>query len=145
MICDCASRSNNLNHIANEGIIDLLLPLIGDPELAIRSNAACCFSRMANHSADLAVQLINRNVPEQILRELVMERNNNVHYKRAVMQALKGMAKHNEETAKRIVDCGGLSAFLICLEDPDVRVSATFTNRISSRLFESLFLFAYFS
>lgn len=122
MICDCASRSNNLNHIANEGIIDLLLPLIGDPELAIRLNAVCCFSRMVNHSADLAVHLIDRHVPELILRELVMERNNNVHYKRAVMQALKGIAKHSEETAKRVVDCGGLSAFLICLEDTDVRV-----------------------
>lgn len=125
MICDCVSRPNNLNYIANEGIIDLLLPLIGDPELAIRSNAVCCFSRMANQSDKIAVQLINRNVPELILRELVMDRNNNVHYKRAVMQALKGIAKHSNETAKRIVDCGGLSAFLICLEDTDVRVCFT--------------------
>lgn len=85
---------------------------------------------MANHSAEIAVQLINRQVPEQILRELVMDRNNNVHYKRAVMQALKGIAKHSLETAKQIVDCGGLSAFLICLEDPDVMVYILLSKRI---------------
>lgn len=143
VICDCAGRSVNLSHIANEGILELLLPLIGDPELAIRSNAVCCFSRMANHSPIHAAQLLNRHVPELMLRELVMERNNNVHYKRAIMQALKNIAKHSETSAKRIVECGGLSAFLICLEDPDIRVR-NFTNRMIGHIFcKAVFIFKF--
>lgn len=102
-----------------------MLPLISDPELAVRTNAVCCFSRMSNHSATVAAQLIDRNVPEIMLRELIMERNKNVHFRRAIMQALKGMAKHSAVMAARIVDCGGLSAFLICLEDSDVLVYLT--------------------
>lgn len=96
------------------------MPLLTDPELAIRSNAVCCLSRMANHSDQVARQLIDRKVPETILRELINERNNNLHYRRAVLQALKAMAKHSPETATLIVECGGLSALLICLEEKDV-------------------------
>lgn len=120
IIGECASRSQNIPYMENEGVIELLQPLLTDPELAIRSNAVCCLSRMANHSAQVARQLIARKVPETMLRELINERNNNLHYRRAVLQALKAMAKHSPETANLIVDCGGLSALLICLEEKDV-------------------------
>lgn len=107
----------------NEGIVELLQPLLTDPELAIRSNAVCCLSRMANHSLRVASDMIARKVPEILLRELISDRNNHLHYRRAVLQALKAMSKHSSETAGQIVECGGLSACLICLEEPDVLVS----------------------
>lgn len=104
----------------NEGVIELLQPLLTDPEMAIRSNSVCCLSRMANHSARVANELIERRIPETMLRELIVERNNNLHYRRAVLQALKAISKHSEETAAQIVECGGLSACLVCMEEQDV-------------------------
>lgn len=119
VIGECASRPQNIPFMQNEGIVELLYPLLTDPEMAVRSNSVCCLSRMSNHSAKVAAELIERKVPEIMLRELILERNNNMHYRRAVMQALKAISKHSEDTAARIVECGGLSACLVCLEDQD--------------------------
>lgn len=77
---------------------------------------------MANHSAKVATELVQRKVPDIMLQELIMDRNNSAHFRRAVMQSLKGIAKHSLELAAHIVESGGLSAFLICLEDNDAMV-----------------------
>lgn len=42
------------------------------------------------------------------------------HYKRVVIQTLKRIAKHSAELAQHVVECGGLSAFLICIEEQDI-------------------------
>lgn len=120
VIGDCASRTQNIAYMLNEGVIELLRPLLTDAELPIRTNSVCCLSRMANHSAAAAAAIVELNVPETILSELNAERNQNALYRRAVLQALKSVAKHTPELAAHIVKCGGLSAFLVCLQDPDV-------------------------
>lgn len=53
-------------------------PLLCDPELVIRSNAVCFFGRMANHSDTVAAELLERQIPQIMLRELLLDRNNNV-------------------------------------------------------------------
>lgn len=53
-------------------------PLLCDPELVIRSNAVCFFGRMANHSVAVATELLERQIPQIMLRELLMDRNDNV-------------------------------------------------------------------
>lgn len=120
VIGECASRPQNIAYMLNEGVVELLLPLLTDNELPIRSNSVCCLSRMANHSAAVAAVLVERNVPETMLSELNAERNQNGLYRRAVLQALKSISKHSPALATNIVECGGLSAFLVCLQDPDV-------------------------
>lgn len=78
---------------------------------------------MANNSIKTATILVEKSAPQLMLRELIDERNNHILLKRAILQSLKSMAKHTPELANQIVQCGGLSAFLVCLEEQDVMVS----------------------
>lgn len=54
-------------------------PLLCDPELVIRSNAVCFFGRIANHSDSVAAELLERQIPQIMLRELLLDRNDNVN------------------------------------------------------------------
>lgn len=56
----------------------MIYPLLCDSEMAIRTNAVCCISRMANRSESIARKLVDLRVPEIILKELSLDRNNNV-------------------------------------------------------------------
>lgn len=78
---------------------------------------------MASNSIKIATTLVEKSAPQYMLRELIDERNNHILVKRAILQSLKSMAKHTPELANQIVQCGGLSAFLVCLEEQDVMVS----------------------
>lgn len=53
-------------------------PLLCDPELVIRSNSVCFFGRMANHSVAVANELLERQIPQIMMRELLLDRNDNV-------------------------------------------------------------------
>lgn len=70
----------------------------------------------------IAIELCKRKIPQIMLHELVLNRNNSAHFRRAVMQTLKGISKHSPELAGQIVEFGGLEAFMVCLEDTDAMV-----------------------
>lgn len=61
-------------------ILDLIIPLMDDPQLNVRINSINCLSRMANYVCSVAENLIERNVPQLMLRQFIMERNDNVSY-----------------------------------------------------------------
>lgn len=122
-IAEYALKPANVTFLEQNGAIDLILPLITDRELSVRLSATCCLGRMANHSLKCATTLVEKSAPQFMLRELVDDRNNHILLKRAILQSLKSIAKHTPELANQIVQCGGLSAFLICLEEQDVMVN----------------------
>lgn len=122
MIGNEANSPEAICFMEGNGVTDLLIPLVEDLQLNVRCNAINCLSRMANLSQHVAEQLIERNIPQLILRQFVQERNNSAFFKRVVMQALTRIAKHSTNNAVAVSEAGGLSSFLCSIEDQNVSV-----------------------
>lgn len=66
--CEIIANEANSNEavifMESQGILELLIPLVGDIQLNVRCNVLNCLSRMANCSHRIADLLIERNIPQ---------------------------------------------------------------------------------
>lgn len=65
-----STNTENINFMLEQGALDLLIPLVQDPFIAVQQNAITCISRMANTSARVASLLIEQRVHAVLVKLL---------------------------------------------------------------------------
>lgn len=73
-----ATSADSIGFMEAQGVVDMLIPLIEDPQLNVRINSINCLGRMSNLVQRIADTLIERNVPQSMLRQFIMDTNDSV-------------------------------------------------------------------
>ena len=73
-----ATNAETTSILTNQGVLELMCPLVCDPHMTVRMNAINCLSRMSNYSEEVAGWLIVKNVHHALLQGLMEDRNNSV-------------------------------------------------------------------
>ncbi|KAJ9600980.1 hypothetical protein L9F63_000818 [Diploptera punctata] len=115
-VADLATRVQNIEHLVNAGVLDLLRPLLSDVVPSIQQTAAVALGRMANHDGKIAQAIVSRDILPQLLQSISKQ---NKFYKRAALFVLRAVSQHSPEMAQVVVQSGGLEAMVVCLEDFD--------------------------
>ena len=143
-VSELASRPQNIESLQNNGVMQLLRPLLLDIVPTVQQTAAMALGRLANYNDDLAEAVVKGDILPQLVYSLAEQNvSTRTHtlvghhlmggvvfvqrfYKKAASFVLRAVAKHSPELAQSVVDCGALDALVICLEefDPGVKESA---------------------
>lgn len=79
-IADLSSKPANIDPLYRSNILKQLAPLLLDPTISVKNNAALTLGRMANHSAELAEAVVTNGVLPQLVISLTEQ---NAYYKKA--------------------------------------------------------------
>eukprot|EP00750_Incisomonas_marina_P008660 INCI15576.1.p1 GENE.INCI15576.1~~INCI15576.1.p1 ORF type:complete len:508 (-),score=108.71 INCI15576.1:1555-3078(-) len=122
-VAELATRPQNIDALQGAGVMRLLRPLLLDVVPSIQQSAAMALGRLANHSDDLAEDVVANEILPQLVYSLG---DQNRFYKKAATYVLRSVAKHSPELAQAVVDSGALYSLTTCLEDfdPGVKESA---------------------
>lgn len=122
-VAELAVRPQNIDALQDAGVMRLLRPLLLDIVPSIQQSAAMALGRLANHSDDLAEDVVANEILPQLVYSLSEQ---NRFYKKAAAFVLRSVAKHSPELATAVVDSGALEALVLCLEefDPQVKEGA---------------------
>lgn len=122
-IVELSNHARNIKQLQEEGVMELLRPLLIDRESGVQRNAALALGKLASHNKKLAEGVITGEILPQLVYSLS---NQNKHFKRSAAFVLKSVAKHGERFAQAVVDSGAITALVDCLDetDPGVREAA---------------------
>jgi 3-methyladenine DNA glycosylase AlkD len=118
-VAELAVRPQNIDALQDAGVMRLLRPLLLDIVPSIQQSAALALGRLANHSDDLAEDVVANEILPQLVYSLSEQ---NRFYKKAAAFVLRSVAKHSPELANAVVDSGALEALVLCLEEFDPMV-----------------------
>ncbi|XP_067119744.1 sperm-associated antigen 6-like [Centruroides vittatus] len=137
--CDFSQKAELSDPLREDGIVLLLLPLLLDPSPVIQRLTTVSLGRLANNNADIADDLIKKNVIPLMVDRLLQDKRNTNNtpspyqlYKRAAAFVLRAIAKHCPEFAQAIVDVEGLNALEICLQESDSMVKESAAYAIAN-------------
>lgn len=110
---------------AHELIIPLLRPLLLDASIPVQLAAAVAVGRLANHSQELASNIVSMDVLPHIV--FALNESKNKFFRKSAAFALRCIAKHDGDLAKQVVDARAIDTLTCCLSDGDagVRESAS--------------------
>jgi len=122
-VAELATRPQKIEELQSAGVMQLLRPLLLDIVPSIQQSAALALGRLANHSDDLAEDVVANEILPQLVYSLGEQ---NRFYKKAACFVLRAVAKHSPELAKSVVESGALEPLVACLEefDPAVKEGA---------------------
>jgi len=100
-----------------ENVIYTLKGLLTDVSVSIQQNAAIAVGKLASHSVEIA-ELLDK---EDVLRTLIYVNIERPHryLKRATLNSLRSIVKHNAALARSVVEMGGLEFIVGCMEEFD--------------------------
>lgn len=136
-VADLANRPQNIEIMQSAGVLSLLRPLMLDVVPSVQQTAALALGRLADHSDDLALAVVQADILPPLITSLDSQ---NRFYKKAAALVLRAVAKHSPELAEAVVSSGGASALVLCLEDfdPGVKEAAAWALGCIARHNESL-------
>lgn len=101
------------------GVMELLRPLLLDPETSVQQAAALALGRLANYSEELAERIVTSEILPQLVQSLS---NDNKYYRRSAAFVLRSVAKHNARLAQAVVESGAIVSLVDCLSQFDYGV-----------------------
>ncbi|XP_050528700.1 sperm-associated antigen 6-like [Daktulosphaira vitifoliae] len=130
-LADLASREAHVECLRINLVIQLVSPLVTDPNPTIRTNLILLFSRMVGHSEASAKDILKSpHTITQIFECIIKE---NKYYKKNSMDFIKNICKHSSSIAIPVITkYGGVSAIMICMDDFDLLVRESALQAISS-------------
>lgn len=122
-VAEMAKAVQNVEALQQAGAMQLLRPLLLDSVPSIQQSAALALGRLANHSEDLAQEVVSNQVLPQLVHSLA---NQSRYYKKSASFCVRAVSRHSAALALAVVDCGALEPLVSCLEDfdPCVKESA---------------------
>jgi len=116
-IADLAGRPECVEQLMQENVIYTLKGLLTDVSVSIQQNAAIAVGKLASHSVEIA-ELLDK---EDVLRTLIYVNIERPHryLKRATLNSLRSIVKHNAALARSVVEMGGLEFIVGCMEEFD--------------------------
>lgn len=95
-VSDLAIRATNVQCLISAKAIAILSSLLKDTNNSVVQLATLGLARLAGHSEKVALSIVNADIVQVMLQSAD---NHLVHYKRAVLLALRSIAKHGTQLA----------------------------------------------
>eukprot|EP00366_Plasmodium_knowlesi_P001815 XP_002259312.1 pf16 protein, putative [Plasmodium knowlesi strain H] len=129
-IYDMCLKAHNMEIIINTDIIILIRPLILDKVPMVQQNATQILAKMASHSEEVALTILENDVLPHLVYCLKHENKN---YRKNCANTLKCLASHNAKLANLVAEEESCIDNLIdCLDEYDVRLKEGCINALCS-------------
>ncbi|ANQ08274.1 Uncharacterized protein PCOAH_00026450 [Plasmodium coatneyi] len=127
-IYDMCLKAHNMEVIISTDIIILIRPLILDKVPIVQQNATQILAKMASHSEEVALTILQNDVLPHLVYCLKHENKN---YRKNCANTLKCLASHNAKLANLVAEEENCIDNLIdCLDEYDVRLKEACINAL---------------
>ncbi|GAW81075.1 PF16 protein [Plasmodium gonderi] len=127
-IYDMCLKSHNMEVIINTDIIILIRPLILDKIPIVQQNATQILAKMATHSEEVALTILQNDVLPHLIYCLKHENKN---YRKNCANTLKCLASHNAKLANLVAEGENCIDYLMdSLDEYDVRLKEACINAL---------------